>query len=165
MKYFSNMNPDEIQLVLWAVLILPWVLFFIFVDWNKIKTLHSVGLLTALLAMIGDSIGSSLHLWIYPAELLPVFYNFFPVNLSLLPVENMLIVQFMPPKTIKKIALILCVGLFNMVIEYLFEGNTAAIFYPHWKPIYSLPFYLGLFSLGYFYHKWLTSDKIKLDIN
>lgn len=156
MEYFRNMNPDETQIILWAVLILPWILFFTLVDWKKINTLHSIGLLTALLAMIGDTIGSSLHLWIYPVELLPVYYNFFPVNLSLLPVESMLIVQFMPQKLLKKMALILCVGLFNMTVEYLFEGNTSAIFYPHWKPIFSLPFYLFLFSLGYIYHNWLV---------
>ncbi|HCF51339.1 MAG TPA: hypothetical protein DER60_13720 [Syntrophomonas sp.] len=159
MEFLRNINPDEIQIVFWAVLILPWVLFFSLVDWNKIKTLNSVGLLIGLLAMIGDTIGTSLKLWIYPVELLPVFHNFFPINLSLLPVESMLTVQFMPKNPIKKIALILCVGLFNVIAEYLFEGNTSAVFYPYWKPIYSLPFYLALFYFGYIYHNWITRDK------
>lgn len=159
MEFIRNINPDETEIILWLVLLLPWVIFFIFVDKKRIKTLLNVGLLTALLAMIGDTIGSGMMLWIYPMKLLPIFYNFFPVDLSFLPVENMLTVQFMPDNKIKRAALILGVSIATVAIESLFEGNTATIFYPHWKPIYSMPAYIFLLYISYFYHNWLSKDK------
>lgn len=138
-------------------MVAPWVVFIILYDRARFKTLHSVGLLIALLAIIADVVGSHLMLWTYPVEMIPLFYLFFPVDLALLPVEAMLLAQRSPKKLIRRFALFLLVGLINVGMEYLVEGYSCAIFYYKWRPIYSLPAYIILFFIADFYHRWLTS--------
>ena len=150
---------EPIIICLWVGIILPWIVFCFAVDWSQIKTIHSVGLLIALMVVIMDVIGSSEMFWVYPARLSPIYYIFFPADLAIIPVEAMLIAQYMPKRFIKKLGLVFAVSIANVVAESWMEGDTSAIFYFNWKPIYSLPFYVLLFFIGYYYHRWLTCSK------
>ncbi len=150
---------EPIIILLWVGLILPWLVFFFAVDWSQIKTLHSVGLLIALITVILDVLGSSEMRWAYSSELAPLHYLFFPVDLAIIPVEAMLIAQYMPKKFLKKILLVFAVGILNVITESWIEGNTSIIFYYNWKPLYSFPFYIGLFITGYYHHRWLLRTK------
>ena len=77
----------------WRI-ILPWIVFCFAVDWSQIKMIYSVGLLIALMVVIG----TSEMFWAYPARLLPIYYIFFPVDLAIIPVEAMPIAQYMPKR-------------------------------------------------------------------
>ena len=134
-----------------------WVVFYVFYDRGRIKTLLSVGVLTSLLVVIADVIGSHMAVWAYPVEMIPLYYLFYPVDLGLLPVEAMLLAQYAPKKLIHRFALFLLVALINVGMEYFVEGYSDALFYYKWRPIYSLPAYIILFSIADFYYRWLDS--------
>ncbi len=148
---------EPIQIILGAGLVASWVVFYIFYDRDRIKTLLSVGILISLLSVIADVIGSHMALWVYPVEMIPLYYLFYPVDLALLPVEAMLLAQYAPKKLIHRFALFLLMAIINAGAEYFVEGYSDALFYYKWSPIYSLPLYIILFSIADFYYRWLNS--------
>ncbi len=162
MNALRELSELSLHIILWSALFIPWICFYFLVDKAKFKTLHSVGLLVALMTVIMDVYGSSTTLWIYPTRFSPIFTLFFPVDIALLPVEAMLVVQYMPRRLWKQMVLVSAVSLFNLVLETIAVGNTAIIFYYKWRPIYSFPFYIVLFYLGCFYHGWLTKKNLPM---
>jgi len=138
-----------------AVLIIPWIVWWILVDKKRLGEIVLFGLFIALTATLLDAIGNELTLWAYPHVLFPYVPRLCSVDFSLLPVMFMLIYQYFPKwKTfIGAITLVAAAGSF--LAEPLFI--LMSIYEPHeWRVVYSFPVYIIIAIV----FKWIVS-KIK----
>ena len=82
--------------LLLAVLIIPWLIWFRWVDWRRIFELLSFGMMAAVFTAYTDAFGGNYGLYSYPYELLPFTATLAPVSLSFVPVVFMLLYQYSP---------------------------------------------------------------------
>ena len=82
--------------LLLAVLIIPWLIWFRWVDRRRIFELLSFGMMAAVFTAYTDALGGNYGLYSYPYELLPFTATLAPVSLSFVPVVFMLLYQYSP---------------------------------------------------------------------
>ncbi|MFJ5763601.1 CBO0543 family protein [Neobacillus sp. NPDC093182] len=95
-----------------AMLIVPWIIWWIFRNQESTARLFFAGLLVMVLSEILDAVGVSFGKWSYPVKVIPVATIKFPFRLSVLPVFVMLLLQFKPS--------------FNPYIKAIFFGGLSA---------------------------------------
>ncbi|MDT8903610.1 CBO0543 family protein [Anaeroselena agilis] len=124
-------------------LILPWIIWWRFVDKARLSLCLSLGLLTLIVCTGLDAVGVAHGRWVYPHKLLGTFPHLVPVNFSLLPVSYMLIYQFFP--SWKKYLR----ASFAMGLLFAFVGEPVLIFLGVYLPLqwyhhYSFPLYIAI---------------------
>lgn len=120
--------------LLLIALILPWILWFKFVDRKRFKEIILFGLLWMVMALVLDEIGASWNLWSYPKKLIPIIPPFAPADLSVIPVAFMIIYQWSKNFRIYFLLTIITSLLFSFVIEVSFQqfGMFKLLNWEHW---------------------------------
>jgi hypothetical protein len=127
--------------------LIPWYLWWKFHNKNNTGDLIRSGLFMALIALLMDSIGVQLGLWIYPYDVFPFIPGDTPWDLTLLPVSTMLFIEILPKWSPIKKAII-----YGLLVSLI--GEPLAMFFKvyeplHWNSIFSFPIYILLFYLSY----------------
>ncbi|WP_102345929.1 CBO0543 family protein [Bacillus sp. Marseille-P3661] len=134
--------------------IIPWYIWWKFHNKSYTGDLIRSGLFMALIALLMDSIGVQLGLWIYPYDVFPFIPGDTPWDLTLLPVSTMFFIEIRPKWSPIKKAIIyaLLVSLIGEPLAMFFK-----VYQPlHWNSIYSFPIYILLF---YICNKFARSNK------
>lgn len=129
-------------------LIVPWIIWWVFVDRKRIKEIIIVGYFIMITSYLLDQVGASLILWTYKITTSPLARDVFdPADLTILPVLYMLIYQYCNGWK-KYIFTQICFAFFAAYVGgNIFEllGIYVMI---DWRHIYSVPIYilLGIFA-------------------
>lgn len=126
-----------------VMLIVPWVIWWKLVDKKRLKESLILGFLIMITAIVLDQIGSEFNTWDYPHRIIPVYPQFVPVNLSILPVSYMLLQQYFPTWRTYVKALIV------MAFVFAFGFETVLVWLDmyhllEWRHVYSFPIYFLL---------------------
>lgn len=125
------------------VSIVPWFIWWKFVDKKRLIEILNVGFLSMVIVSLLDLIGSSFVFWTYGFKLVNMLLPLLTVDLTLLPVLNMFFYQFFPKW---KSFIVANVGLAlfgTFIAEPLFVWLGIYILHG-WKYIYSLPIYIAI---------------------
>lgn len=128
----------------WLNLVLtfvPWIIWWKIVDKEKVFQILTYGLLVSILSILLDIIGVNLVWWGYPDKLLPMVPPVFPIDITIVPIINMLLYQYFPTwKSFLK-AKIVVAAAYSFIFEpVLVKMNLYALH--TWKHWYSFPTYI-----------------------
>lgn len=135
-----------------AILILPWVVWFVLRKKESTDRLLYAGLFVYFITTVLDSIGVPFGLWVYIVTPLPYIHSFYlPWDLSCFPVFTMLLIQYKPNVSpyIKAI-------IFAVASAFIAEPFFAwiKIYNPvNWKYIYGIPLYFAIYLMANFVSK------------
>jgi len=130
--------------------IVPWFIWWKFVDKKRLLDISFVGLLSMVIVSTLDLMGSSFVLWTYGFNVVQMILPQITIDLTLLPIINMFLYQLFP-KWKQYIAATVFIALFGTFLaEPLFVWMGIYILHS-WKYIYSLPIYI-VFTIGL---KWI----------
>jgi hypothetical protein len=139
--------------------IIPWVLFFKFLDKNRRLQIWSFGLIVIIVTTFTDDLGSELGAWIYPIKFVPVGLLALPFDFSIIPVSLMLIYQYF--KTWKTFSTALVIQ--AVVFAYIGEPISVwlgTVTYLKWYFMLSVFFYISTGQLArYIVQRWLKPLK------
>ncbi|MFN7253461.1 MAG: CBO0543 family protein [Anaerobacillus sp.] len=156
LEYWISHNLFTFQWwLLLFVLIIPWIIWWKFVDKRKIGQILLFGTLLMVLVIVLDDIGVELHLWSYPYQLINIMPRLIPVDQGILVVAHMFLYQYYP--TWKKF--IVANTVMAIIFTFIFEPLTVWLgIYKleSWRYIYSLPIYI----LKAVLIKWLVDEII-----
>jgi hypothetical protein len=138
--------------ILLIVTILPWFIWWKYVDRSKFNMLITYGLLWMIISTLLDDIGISLGLWQYPLELFSFVPPLFPADITILPITYMLIFQYYPKKCSFFVAILSSAIIFAFIIEPIFIWFNFYRPSSSWKHYYTL---IVIIFLSYII-KWIT---------
>jgi hypothetical protein len=145
-----------------CMITIPWIVFVIFVDRKRSPIIWFFGLIVLIITIIADEFGADIGLWVYPIKLVPFSVFELPFDISLVPVAQMLIFQYLPTWKSFSIALVLQALIFAFIGEPLTEWAGLLTYYG-WTHFYSFLFYILVGSLTRaFVNYWIaktTSEK------
>ncbi|MFD2210296.1 CBO0543 family protein [Virgibacillus halophilus] len=130
--------------------IVPWFIWWKLVDKKRLVEISSVGLLSMVIVLTLDLIGSSFVLWTYGFNVVQMILPQITIDLTLLPIINMFLYQFIPRWKPYIVATIFVALFGTFLVEPLFVWMGIYILHS-WKYVYSLPIYIA-FSIGL---KWV----------
>jgi hypothetical protein len=125
------------------ILIIPWLLWWRWVDKKRLLEIIIYGLIMSTLVTILDELGCQLNLWEYRYDIEPLFPRFIPMNCTLLPVLYMLIYQYFSEWKSYLIANMALAAIFTFVGEPLLKVINIYVLLK-WEHIYSFPIYILL---------------------
>lgn len=97
MKIANWLAQDLFSPVWWlmlAMLVIPWLIWWKYVDRNRILQITLYGMLVLILSSYLDAIGSELVLWQYNRMLIPLWSRLVAVDFSVMPVTYMFVYQY-----------------------------------------------------------------------
>lgn len=149
--FFEHVLGSYQWWLLLGLAIVPWILWFILVDKQRLRSIVLTGFFSALITITFDGIGGSLAMWAYPYQLVYFSPWLLPVDLCAVPVSIMIFYQYC--RTWKSyLVVVILLALFTAFIgEPLFDRMHIAVVI-HWKYIYS-PF--GYFIIAVI-SRWLA---------
>lgn len=125
------------------VSIVPWFIWWKFVDKKRLLEISTVGLLSMVIVLLLDLIGSSFVLWTYGHKPVQMLLPLLTIDLTLLPVLNMLFYQWFPKWKPYIIASVILALFGTFIAEPIFVWMEIYILH-NWKYIYSLPIYIAV---------------------
>ncbi|MBI0580119.1 hypothetical protein IEC97_22445 [Neobacillus cucumis] len=128
--------------LLLIIFILPWILWWRYVDKNRLKDILLFGSLLMLLVGLLDDIGLNAQLWSYPYKLLQVIPRLVAIDHGILIVAHMTVYQFFT----KWKSFIIVNLVMATIFTFIFEPLTVWLnIYKldNWKYIYSFPLYIA----------------------
>lgn len=125
------------------VSIVPWFIWWKFVDKKRLMEIITVGLLSVVIVSLLDLMGSSFVFWTYGFNVVQMILPLITIDLTLLPVLNMFLYQLFPKWRSYTVASIVVALLGAFFAEPLFIWMGIYILHG-WKPIYSLPIYIAI---------------------
>lgn len=132
--------------ILLALTIIPWFLWWKFVDKSRITEISLYGFFIISVSTILDVIGWNYSLWFYPDTLLGLCTPLIPIDYTILPILYMLIFQYF--SSWKSFSLVLLILSFSFAFVLEPVAEMLDIYKPlKWKHIYS---FFGFFLLGVF---------------
>ncbi|MGF7056930.1 CBO0543 family protein [Brassicibacter mesophilus] len=140
--------------ILLCLFIIPWLIWWKFVDKKRLQEILLYGVIIMILSSILDDLGVASLLWAYPYQLLQVLDRLDAIDITVLPVIYMIIYQYFTKWKSFLLAHILLSSLFVFIAEPMLVWMN--IYVPiSWKIIYSFPIYIIIAIIV----KWFT-DKI-----
>jgi len=130
--------------------ILPWGIWWRFVDKKRIIEISLMGALVMISAVILDVIGVSLLLWLYTYKNIQMIPILSTIDLTIVPIVYMFVYQFFPKWKSYLIALVVVTTGSAFIAEPLFVWMDIYIQYS-WKHMYSFFIYI---TIGIIF-KWL----------
>ena len=124
-----------------ALSLLPWFIWWKFVDKKRVIELSLYGAMIAMISVLLDTIGTNAMFWGYPRQPLWFIYFLWPADFSILPVGHMLVYQYFSKWKTFILAEIAFAVVASFLIEPLFSWSGMYILYS-WKYIYSTPLYV-----------------------
>jgi hypothetical protein len=144
-QYWINDNLFTWQWWLLIILsIVPWFIWWKFVDKEKLIEIALYGAFISMIASVLDVIGTNTVLWGYPHQ--PLWFlipPLLPIDLTIMPVEHMLIYQYFPRWKGFVLTLLIVAVVSALMIEPLFNWAGIYILYS-WKYVYSIPIYIAI---------------------
>lgn len=136
-----------------ALSVLPWILWLIVRDRKNTHNLLYAGLFIMLPATFLCILGVSQGWWMYNSWVFPDLSQYFPWDLSVMPVTAMIFYQFYPRvKPWIKGTIFAVAGAYVVEPIFIWLG----IYKPTgWKLHYGLPIYFAIYMIGY----WLYTRK------
>ncbi|WHY94550.1 CBO0543 family protein [Neobacillus cucumis] len=128
--------------LLLIIFILPWILWWRYVDKYRLKDILLFGSLLMLLVGLLDDIGLNAQLWSYPYKLLQVIPRLVAIDHGILIVAHMTVYQFFT----KWKSFIIVNLVMATIFTFIFEPLTVWLnIYKldNWKYIYSFPLYIA----------------------
>ncbi|WP_442599834.1 CBO0543 family protein [Neobacillus sp. D3-1R] len=129
--------------ILLSLTILPWLLWWKWVDKKRVIEIFLYGSLISLYSILLDDIGSHFILWIYQYQLFPISPRLNPIDLTIMPVTFMVVYQYFKRwKSFLIAQMILAFGA-AFIAEPLF--SSVDIYHIlNWKLVFSFVIYLLL---------------------
>lgn len=127
--------------VLLLLTLLPWFIFFKYLDKERALKIWCFGLTVTIITTFIDDLGSDLGLWIYPIKFVPVGLIAYPFDFSVIPVAFMLIFQYCKSWKCYITAIIILSFIFSFIGEPFSEW-LGTVKYIKWTYIYSFSFYI-----------------------
>jgi len=96
MQYQDWLNRDLFSFQFWLLIILltvPWLVWWKFVNKNRLVEILLYGFLTNIVVTFLDEFGCQLNLWEYPIDIEPLFPRMIPINYTVLPVVFMFLYE------------------------------------------------------------------------
>lgn len=137
----------------WLLIILsivPWFIWWKFVDKKRLVEISFVGLLSMVVVSFLDLIGGNLLFWTYGFNVVQMILPQITIDLTLLPIINMFLYQLIP-KWKPYIIATFFVALFGAFFAEPFFVWMGIYIIHSWEYIYSLPIYIAI-SIGL---KWI----------
>ncbi|MDR3563729.1 MAG: hypothetical protein P4N59_20160 [Negativicutes bacterium] len=124
-----------------AVLILPWLIWWKWVDRRRIVVITLYGLLLLITSSYLDAICSELALWQYNKMLLPLWSRLVSVDFAVMPVTYMFLYQYFRPWPVFTAATTAVAVVYAFGAEHLLE--ISGIYQVnHWSHWYSFILYI-----------------------
>ncbi|MGE5631997.1 MAG: CBO0543 family protein [Caulobacteraceae bacterium] len=143
----------------WVLLVMitaPWFIWYRLIDKKRLQEMVLYLFATSFIAVLLDEIGTSITLWAYPINLVPIFPWSISANYSSVPIIFTLVYQYFPGWKSFIYANIILSLIFSLVLEpILVWAKLYSLI--SWKHIYSVPVYFFAAIIL----KWF-SDKIRI---
>ena len=142
--------------LLLIVLIVPWIIWWRFVDEKRIYPILLFGSLLTILVMMMDDIGVELQLWSYPYQLVTILPRLISIDQGIIVIAHMLLYQYF--KKWKKfiIANAVMAAIFTLICEPVTVW-LGIYKLDNWRYIYSFPIYI----IKAVFIKWLVDEVIE----
>ena len=152
---FEHWLSDNIFTFQWwllvVVLIVPWFIWWRYVDRKRLLEICLVGAMALIIASFLDAVLSEIVVWSYEFKVIPVWPRLISADFALLPVTYMFIYQYFREWKQFLLAMVVVSVLFAFVGEPFLIWLD--IYKLHsWKHVYSFPIYIALGVLV----KWLV---------
>jgi hypothetical protein len=128
--------------LLLVIFILPWIVWWRYVDKNRLKEILLFGSILMLLIGLMDDLGVNLHLWSYPYKLVQILPRLVTVDYGVLVIAHMTLYQFFNKWKSFFIANIIMAAIFTFICEPLTVW-VGIYELDNWKYIYSFPIYIA----------------------
>lgn len=156
LEYWIHHNLFSYQWwLLLIVLIVPWIVWWKYVDKNKIGQILLYGSLLMILVTMLDDFGVESHLWSYPYQLINLLPRLISIDQGIIVIAHMFLYQYFP----KWKKFLLANTVMAIIFTFIFEPITVWLgIYKleNWRYIYSLPIYIIKAS----FIKWLVDEVI-----
>ncbi len=142
----------------WLLLILfiiPWIVWWRFVDKNRISQILLFGSLLMILVMMLDDFGVESHLWSYPYQLLNLMPRLISIDQGIIIIAHMFLYQYFSKWKSFFIANAVMATLFTFIFEPIMVW-IGIYKLENWRYIYSLPIYILKAS----FIKWLVDEVV-----
>jgi hypothetical protein len=138
------LNHDLFTWQWWLLLVLltiPWLLWWRVVDKRRLKEILLVGYFSTVIALMLDQLGTEFNEWDYPHRVIPVYPQFMPIDLTILPILYMLLYQYFSTwKTYMRALMIMSAAMAFLFEPLLVKMDLYRLI--DWKHIYSFPAYI-----------------------
>ena len=141
--------------LLLLILFVPWLIWWRFVDKNRISQILLFGTLLMVLVMMLDDLGVESHLWSYPYQLVNILPRLIAVDHGIIIIFHMFLYQYFT----KWKKFIIANTVMAITFTFIFEPITVWLgIYKleNWRYIYSLPIYI----LKAVFIKWFVDEVI-----
>lgn len=143
--------------VLIIVLIVPWFIWWRYVDKKYLLQISLLGALVLIMVSFLDAVLSEQGLWVYHFWVIPFWPRLIPADFTVIPVAYMFIYQIFKHWKAFLTAIVVLAALWAFVAEPVL---IILDFYEQisWKHIYSFPIYIAVGILA----KWLVDKFSKI---
>lgn len=126
----------------------PWLVWIKYRKKENTYLLLYAGIVSALLSIILDEIGTTMELWSYPSSVIPLIPPIIPWDLCTIPVGVMLTLQIKPKASpFLKAIIISCIGSF--ILQPV--SHWLGLYDPKgWKHWYSVPISVCIYLISNF---------------
>ncbi|ARU62124.1 hypothetical protein CBW65_14800 [Tumebacillus avium] len=146
--------------ILVGILTIPWIIWILVSDRKKDGNLLPNALFIMIVSSLLDTIGSTLTLWGYPYELVPLLPRAIAFDLGLLPVAYMMVCKYFTSTKSFAWALLIV----SFVFAFIGEPIVVALgmYEPYsWKFYYSFPIYFLIGCLGRFISRYFIAGSVQ----
>ncbi len=127
--------------LLMAIFIVPWFIWWKFVDRKRLKEILLYGFFVLTVVTFIDEVGCQLNLWEYQYDIEPLFPRLIPVNFTALPIIFMFIYQYFSEWKPFIIASVLMSAVLSFIAENILEWVGIYVLFK-WENYYSMPIYI-----------------------
>jgi len=143
-----------------AVLIIPWFIWWKYVDKKRLLEISLYGAFVLLVVSYLDGILTELIFWAYKYKLVPIWPRLIAADFTALPVIYMMVYQYFREWKSFLIVTTIIAGAFAFIGEPFLQWVGI---YKHfsWKHIYSFPIYIAIPA----FLKWVVDKMIRKQIS
>jgi len=129
--------------LLLGTLVIPWLLWWIWVDKKRLTEITLFGVITLIIASFLDSVLSDLWLWEYNYYVIPLWPRLISADFAIIPVTYMFVYQYFRKWKEFLLAMLIVGAFFAFFGELLLVW--LGIYTLHgWKHFYSFPIYIAI---------------------
>ena len=145
MKHAYWLHHDLFTFQWWLLLIIfivPWIIWWRYVDKQRLGEILLFGGLLMILVGLLDDIGVNARLWSYPYQLVQIIPRLLPIDYGILIVAHMTVYQYFS----KWRSFIIVNIIMATVFTFIFEPLSVWLNIYHlenWRYIYSFPLYIA----------------------
>ena len=143
------------------VFVVPWIVFWIISDKNKLRKLFVSGTFGAIIALVVDIVQHSFQWWSFKEDIIPGLDIELSADLGLYPVQAMLLVQYLPKNKLNWHYWIIGISIFNTLGEYILVKIGQLAYTNGWNIIWTFISYIIPFTLVALHSIFYANKSIK----